>query len=172
MPLPINTMKKYICILAGAALLAACEQKTETTEPAASPAATSPPTTTETTSPASTTTETTSPASTTESSTDTSNLPAGQPNLLLRPRQLPKFVGVPLCKSSPEILREKTSLYGARTRTSEASCARNPLAKTPLVLRLAVGDSRSTVARSTITGVHGTFVLLFKSASPDARVRI
>ena len=55
MPLPINTMKKYICILAGAALLAACEQKTETTEPAASPAATSPPTTTETTSPASTT---------------------------------------------------------------------------------------------------------------------
>jgi uncharacterized lipoprotein YajG len=36
------TMKKYICILAGAALLAACEQKTETTEPAASPAATSP----------------------------------------------------------------------------------------------------------------------------------
>ncbi len=40
-------MKKYICILAGAALLAACEQKTETTEPAASPAATSPATTTE-----------------------------------------------------------------------------------------------------------------------------
>ncbi|HEX4706896.1 MAG TPA: hypothetical protein VH229_04120 [Candidatus Udaeobacter sp.] len=36
-------MKKYICILAGAALLAACEQKTETTEPAATPAATSPP---------------------------------------------------------------------------------------------------------------------------------
>ena len=62
MPLPINTMKKYNCILAGAALLAACEQKTETTEPAASPAATSPPTTT----------ETSSPASTTESSTGTS----------------------------------------------------------------------------------------------------
>jgi hypothetical protein len=35
-------MKKYICILAGAALLAACEQKTETTEPAASPTATTP----------------------------------------------------------------------------------------------------------------------------------
>jgi uncharacterized lipoprotein YajG len=39
-------MKKYICILASAALLAACEKKTETTEPAtaetASPAATSP----------------------------------------------------------------------------------------------------------------------------------
>jgi hypothetical protein len=32
-------MKKYICILAGAALLAACEQKTETTAPGASPAA-------------------------------------------------------------------------------------------------------------------------------------
>jgi len=37
-------MKKYICILVGAALLAACEQKTETTQSAASPAATSPPT--------------------------------------------------------------------------------------------------------------------------------
>jgi uncharacterized lipoprotein YajG len=35
-------MKKYICILASAALLAACEQKTETIEPAASPAATTP----------------------------------------------------------------------------------------------------------------------------------
>jgi PBP1b-binding outer membrane lipoprotein LpoB len=67
MPLPINIMKKYICILAGAALLAACEQKTETTEPAAS----------ETTSPASTTAETTSPASTTESSTDTSTSTGG-----------------------------------------------------------------------------------------------
>ncbi|PYL66135.1 MAG: hypothetical protein DMF25_01345 [Verrucomicrobia bacterium] len=32
-------MKKYICILAGAALLAACEQKTETAAPAASPTA-------------------------------------------------------------------------------------------------------------------------------------
>jgi hypothetical protein len=30
-------MKKYICILAGAALLAACEQKTETAAPASSP---------------------------------------------------------------------------------------------------------------------------------------
>ncbi|HSS18369.1 MAG TPA: hypothetical protein VLQ29_15585 [Candidatus Dormibacteraeota bacterium] len=60
-------MKKYICILAGAALLAACEQKTETTEPATSPAATSPPTTT----------ETTSPASTTESSTGTSTSTGG-----------------------------------------------------------------------------------------------
>jgi uncharacterized lipoprotein YajG len=32
-------MKKYICILIGAALLAACEQKTETVTPAASPTA-------------------------------------------------------------------------------------------------------------------------------------
>jgi uncharacterized lipoprotein YajG len=36
---PHIIMKKYICILASAALLAACEQKTETTAPAASPAA-------------------------------------------------------------------------------------------------------------------------------------
>jgi PBP1b-binding outer membrane lipoprotein LpoB len=33
-------MKKYICILAGAALLVACEQKTETVAPAASPSET------------------------------------------------------------------------------------------------------------------------------------
>ena len=47
-------MKKYICILASAALLVACEQKTETAAPAASPAettesATTPATSTETT---------------------------------------------------------------------------------------------------------------------------
>ncbi len=30
-------MKKYICLLAGAALLVACEQKTETVAPASSP---------------------------------------------------------------------------------------------------------------------------------------
>src|SRR5216117_1393590 len=60
-----STMKKYICILASAALLGACEQKTETTEPAATPApATPPPAATGVTSPA-TTTE--SPAATTES---------------------------------------------------------------------------------------------------------
>jgi len=41
-------MKKYICILAGAALLAACEQKTETTQPAATPAATRAPAATQT----------------------------------------------------------------------------------------------------------------------------
>ncbi len=66
MPFPTITMKKFICILASAALLAACEQKTETTEPAAaSPTATATaeaPTTT--TSPAETTTTTTSPAET------------------------------------------------------------------------------------------------------------
>src|SRR5207247_6441103 len=67
-----STMKKYICILASAALLGACEQKTETTEPAATPAATTPATTTTTTSPA-TTTE--SPAGTTESPAETSPSP-------------------------------------------------------------------------------------------------
>ena len=47
------TMKKYICILATAALLAACEQKTETVTPAASPTPTTPPpAATEMTSPA------------------------------------------------------------------------------------------------------------------------
>src|SRR6266705_6950373 len=61
-PLPTSTMKKYICILASAALLAACEQKTETTAPeAASPTATTTPAeTTPATTPAEATT-TTSP---------------------------------------------------------------------------------------------------------------
>ncbi|MFN2540551.1 MAG: hypothetical protein ABR514_00075 [Chthoniobacterales bacterium] len=36
-------MTKYICILASAALLVACEQKTETATPAASPAGTAAP---------------------------------------------------------------------------------------------------------------------------------
>src|SRR5438309_9570527 len=68
-PLLISTMKKYICVLASAALLAACEQKTETTQPAASPTATATAeTTTTTTSPAETTTTTTSPAETTSPS--------------------------------------------------------------------------------------------------------
>jgi hypothetical protein len=61
-----NLMKKYICILTGAALLAACEQKTETVTPAASPSGTTSETTT-TTSPGgteSTTTTTSSPAAT------------------------------------------------------------------------------------------------------------
>lgn len=62
-------MKKYICILAGAALLAACEQKTETVTPAASPSGT----TSETT-----TTTTTSPAGT-ESTTTTTSSPAATP---------------------------------------------------------------------------------------------
>src|SRR5438067_7380277 len=67
----IRTMKKYMFILMSAALLLACEQKTETTEPAATPAATSPPATTQTYSPAAITESpaaiTESPAATTES---------------------------------------------------------------------------------------------------------
>jgi len=56
-----TTMKKYICILASAALLAACEQKTETVTPTASPNASDTTTTT--------TTSTASPAETTTSPT-------------------------------------------------------------------------------------------------------
>src|SRR5436189_5348738 len=67
-----STMKKYICILAGAALLTACEQKTETTEPAATPAATSPPSAAGAYSPAATTE---SPAATTESPAATTESP-------------------------------------------------------------------------------------------------
>ena len=52
MPFRTSTMKKYICILAGAALLAACEQKTETAAPATTPAPTTPPAATTETSPA------------------------------------------------------------------------------------------------------------------------
>ena len=54
-------MKKYICILAGAALLAACEQKTETVTPAATPAPTTAPAATDTSSAA-----TEAPATTTD----------------------------------------------------------------------------------------------------------
>jgi ABC-type uncharacterized transport system auxiliary subunit len=69
-------MKKYICILAGAALLAACEQKTETVSPATSPTpATAPPAATEMTSPAATE----APAATTESPAGTTETPAGSP---------------------------------------------------------------------------------------------
>ncbi|PYI97230.1 MAG: hypothetical protein DME98_09160 [Verrucomicrobia bacterium] len=63
-------MKKYICILASAALLAACEQKTETTEPAATPAPTTPP---------AATTGVTSPAATTESPAAATESPAQSP---------------------------------------------------------------------------------------------
>jgi hypothetical protein len=69
------TMKKYICILAGAALLAACEQKTETVTPATTPAPTSAPATSEATSPAATE----APAATTESPAGTSETPAESP---------------------------------------------------------------------------------------------
>ncbi len=69
-------MKKYICILAGAALLAACEQKTETVAPAATPTPTTPPpAATEMTSPA----ETEAPATTTESPAESSETPAESP---------------------------------------------------------------------------------------------
>jgi ABC-type uncharacterized transport system auxiliary subunit len=67
-------MKKYICILAGAALLAACEQKTETVAPATTPAPTAAPATTET-SPAATE----APAVTTESPASTEETPAESP---------------------------------------------------------------------------------------------
>jgi hypothetical protein len=60
-------MKKYIFILAGAVLLAACEQKTETVAPATTPAPTSAPATSEATSPAATE----APAATTESPAET-----------------------------------------------------------------------------------------------------
>jgi hypothetical protein len=66
-------MKKYICILTGAALLAACEQKTENVTPATTPAPTSAPATTET-SPA-----TEAPAATTESPAGTTETPAESP---------------------------------------------------------------------------------------------
>jgi PBP1b-binding outer membrane lipoprotein LpoB len=66
-------MKKYICILAGAALLAGCEQKTETVTPATSPTPTTPPPAmTEITSPAAPE----APAAATDSQTGTSEAPA------------------------------------------------------------------------------------------------
>jgi len=67
-------MKKYICILAGAALLAACEQKTETVTPATSPTPTTPPpVTTEVTRPAATE----APAATSDAPAGTTDSPAG-----------------------------------------------------------------------------------------------
>ena len=69
------TMKKYICILAGAALLAACEQKTETVTPAATPAPTTAPATSDATTPAATE----APAATTESPAGTEDTPAETP---------------------------------------------------------------------------------------------
>jgi hypothetical protein len=67
-------MKKYICILAGAALLAACEQKTETVTPATSPTPTTPPPATTEMSPA-----TEAPATTSESPESTEETPAESP---------------------------------------------------------------------------------------------
>ena len=69
-------MKKYICILAGAALLAACEQKTETVAPATTPAPTTPPpAATDMTSPAATE----APAAATESPAGAEETPAESP---------------------------------------------------------------------------------------------
>ena len=68
-------MKKYICILAGAALLAACEQKTETVTPVTTPAPTTAPATTDT-SPAATEE---APATTSESPATTEESPAQSP---------------------------------------------------------------------------------------------
>jgi len=69
-------MKKYICILAGAALLAACEQKTETVTPATTPTPnTPPPAATDMTSPAATE----APAATTESPAGAEETPAESP---------------------------------------------------------------------------------------------
>ena len=68
-------MKKYIFILAGAALLAACEQKTETASPATTPAPTIAPAATDMTSPAATET----PATTTESPAGAEETPAESP---------------------------------------------------------------------------------------------
>jgi hypothetical protein len=76
--LKLASMKKYICILAGAALLAACEQKTETTQPAATPASTSPPAAANTPPPAAGAAGAAeSPATTTESPATTTESPAG-----------------------------------------------------------------------------------------------
>jgi uncharacterized lipoprotein YajG len=73
-------MKKYICILAGAALLAACEQKTETTQPAATPASTSPAAAESVPAAAGATGGTAeSPATTTESPATTTESPAQTP---------------------------------------------------------------------------------------------
>ena len=69
-----STMKKYICILAGAALLAACEQKTETVTPAATPAPTTAPAAIDR-SPAATE----APAATTESPAGAEETPAESP---------------------------------------------------------------------------------------------
>ena len=75
-PFRTSTMKKYICILASAALLVACEQKTETPEPAATPTPTTPPATTGVSSPATTAESSTAAA---ESSAPTGESPAQSP---------------------------------------------------------------------------------------------
>jgi hypothetical protein len=61
------------------------------------------------------------------------HLPVGQPNLLLRPRQLPRFVGFPHCEVfSRDSPGEDFCCTDARTRTlREASCARNSPRENP-----------------------------------------
>jgi hypothetical protein len=70
------TMKNYICILAVAALLAACEQKTETVAPATSPTPTTPPPAAAETSPAA---MEQAPAATTDAPAATEETPAQSP---------------------------------------------------------------------------------------------
>jgi hypothetical protein len=70
-----STMKKYICILAVGALLAACEQKTETVAPATSPTPTTPPPAAAETSPAAAE----SPAASTDAPAGTEETPAESP---------------------------------------------------------------------------------------------
>jgi hypothetical protein len=70
------TMKKYICILAGAALFVACEQKTETVAPATSPTPTTPPPAAAETSPAA---MEQAPAATTDAPAATEETPAQSP---------------------------------------------------------------------------------------------
>jgi PBP1b-binding outer membrane lipoprotein LpoB len=70
--MPLQLMTKYICILAGAALLAACEQKTETVAPATSPT----PATTEVTSPAATE----APTASSDTAVGTEETPAESPS--------------------------------------------------------------------------------------------
>jgi uncharacterized lipoprotein YajG len=82
-------MKKLICILAGAALLGACEQKTETVTPAAAPAdkktennttVVNPPAKTETGTKTTNNITTTAPAANTEKKTETATTTSSSPN--------------------------------------------------------------------------------------------
>ena len=98
-------------------------------------------------------------------------LPVGRANLLLRPRLLPDSRAFLFAKSSPEILREKT--FVVRLRTSRESLgARDSHRENPSGSETRTGNSRWTVAKSTINDVQGAFVLFLKIASLDAHLRI